>query len=617
MKLKTLVPLISLALATMLSGCNTDGSSDPASSSSGSGDSSSSGGTSETVAVSALAGGYWEIGNSSAASLSNDLSVYAAEDLPNVYVFNDGTQYYYDDDATPGTYVVKTHKITEDIEAGTLSFTYYDVSGATVIDGHHKVLNGILSIDTSSFGVLSGTDHSENDAVKNAVSQANANSGIALANKVAKILDTTTEDSGELRIKFADSDTDVGVDTIAAGKLTFDLTYQLDEDTAQNNSETGDSIYLSLYNADGTSNSNLHTQIILTKGMIEYRTADGKTTVEGTFEEGKKLEVELSWTATGATFSINGTSFPVESYGPQNAVAVVSIKLGDTSDTTQYEALIDNLELFSGSSSVFSDDFEKYTDGHDLSANPYNKSTFEATVIQLSGSTGSTGSDDTSGGDSTDTDSGTDTGTGEGVTDNFDSYTADTHIAETNSGWKSYNTSFDDNTLSSIAVVSNDQAKSGSNSLLIEDLDSKKPYAVREFSSAATTGSVSLDVYVPSTNEKSVYINIGTDKTDDARFFEVRLSSGSLYIEAGDKVEGVDPDIKLQSAVPEDAWNTITLSWDNGTVEVSVNGTLLHTIDQSETGLSAETPSQLTLYTGDNSSTGTKAYFDNVDSDLF
>ncbi|WP_086981031.1 hypothetical protein [Vibrio aphrogenes] len=396
MKLNKLAPFIALALTTTLAGCNFDGSSSDSGSSSGGsssgGGDNSGGGT--VVETSPLAGGYWEIGSSSEAATLSGVSTYAdAVDLPNVYVFDGTTQYYYDDDATPGTYEVKgPTTLTEDIEAGSLSFTYYDASGATPVDGTYSVASGALTIDTAAFGTLSGTNQSSNDVIKSAVNAANENAGIVI-------------------------------------------------------------------------------------------------------------------------------------------------------------------------------------------------------------------------------------GTGE----TFDDYADGTNISEANPAWIEYNTVGDGNG-TSIATVSSEQAKSGSNSLKVSDLEEtvnkgeasevkgNKPYVVRKFINEATlTGEISLDVFIPSSNEKTTYINIGSDKNNDTRYFELRLQAdGGIEAEAG----STDIPLEALTLTPDD-WNTLSLAWDNDNIVVSVNG-IEHTMTQSETKLdSTMTPSQLTIYVGDTDSGGTTAYFDNISSDLF
>lgn len=597
MKLKPIVPLMSLIFAATLTGCNFDGSSDDSASGS------SDGGTG-TVPTALSSDAYWNIGGTAALS---GVSTYS-EDLPNVHVFDGDKQYYYDDDDNFGTYTIKEHSLEENIEAGTLRFTHYDASGPTEVDGEYQISGDTLSIDTAgAFGVLTASDKSEDPSIKDAVTKANEAAGITVSNKVAQLLDTTTGDSGELRVKFADSSTAVGVETIASGKVKFDLTYQLDEDTAQVDTGTGDSIYISLYNADGTSNSNLHTGIILTKGMIEYRTADGKSIVEGSFAEAEKLAIEITWSPSGAIFTINGTEFTVESYGPSNPVAVFSVKLGDTSDTTQYELLIDNLELYSNSNAVFSDNFEGYAEGHVLSDDPYNDNTFEATVINEA----ATSSDDSTD-NGTDTGGETDNGSDTAITENFDSYQTDTNISVASSNWREYNSLGDGKSTLSFVGISSEQANSGNNSLLISDLDdNNKPSAALEFNGSHITGSVSVDVYVPSGNTKDTYINIGNGKNSADRYFEVRMNDGNLTI-AGDN------EVKIPDAVPVDTWTTVSFDWDNGNINTSVNGAVVNTMAHTETGFADDViPSQLTLYVGNDGDASSKAYYDNISSDLF
>ena len=375
MKLKPIVPLMSLILAATLTGCNLDGASDSSSSSDSSG--SGSGGTVPTQSTSPLADSFWNISGNGTTTLSS-VTTYST-DLPNVYVFNGKTQYYYDDDTSFGTYVVTETPITEDIENQTLSFTYYDVSGSTPTDGTYDVVSGALTIETGAFGTLTGTDESANTAVTDAVTTANEAAGIVI-----------------------------------------------------------------------------------------------------------------------------------------------------------------------------------------------------------------------------------------GAGETFDEYTAGTNISEANPIWVEYNTTFTDG-LPSTATVSSDFASSGSNSLLIQDLDStNKPYVTREFSAgAATSGSISFDVYIPSSNEKTTYINVGTGKNNSDRYFELRLSgSGKVEAESGDS----DKEI---GAITNDNWNRLTLAWDGDSITITINNDEV-TMTQSETGLtSSNIPSQLTLYTGDTSGDANKAYFDNIDSDLF
>ncbi len=167
------------------------------------------------------------------------------------------------------------------------------------------------------------------------------------------------------------------------------------------------------------------------------------------------------------------------------------------------------------------------------------------------------------------------------------------------------------------AVISNDFAKSGSNSLRIEDgadstTDNNKPIVGRDFANgAAETGSVSTSVYIPSDGYvKASYIFLGSnnDASSSGRFTEVVFTSSMIKFrdETGSQVD--------LASYSKDTWVDVTIKWVNDDVTVNIDGT-----DYS--GLKAENagsfPTAIALYTGDNGSKGTYTYFDNLDSDLF
>lgn len=199
------------------------------------------------------------------------------------------------------------------------------------------------------------------------------------------------------------------------------------------------------------------------------------------------------------------------------------------------------------------------------------------------------------------------------VTDDFESYTAGTLISDASSDWKTYNI-LDDEFGTTTAEVSSAKSNGGTQSLFLEDKNSdNKPFATREFAAESAAGSVSIDAYFPSTNTKSTYINVGVGKNNSDRYFELNQSGTQLKYENGAS------DVKIADIV-QDQWYTVTLAWTaEGKVTVSLDGQVVASdIDQASTGLSsANIPSQLTLYTGDNSSVVNTAYFDNLDSDLF
>ncbi|MFA0355398.1 hypothetical protein AB4525_00575 [Vibrio breoganii] len=373
---------LAVALSTgLLFGCDFDVGPDSGS------DGGSDGGTTPT---SALVGPLWNFEDASGASTQ-------AIGLPNIYVFNGTDLNYYDDDATPGIYEITTTPYTDDIDGGVVTFTYYDESGnGTEVTGAYTVVDGVLKVDTGSFGELTGTDETTTAEIKAAVEAANADAGF---NNVVQILDTMTDDKGELRLKLADSGTNAAVSEIPAGRINVDLIYQVDEDSTQEATDDGNGANISLFGTGGTSNINLHGEIVLNGGEIFYRTntiSDGKPQLSesiGQYTIGEDLSVEVEWADGKYSFTINdttydngGSGYPVVENTP---VAVIALKLGDDSRTTHYELLVDNLKVWniegSGEELVFEDNFDSYQIGQNLSDNPYNDNSNEAVVINASG----------------------------------------------------------------------------------------------------------------------------------------------------------------------------------------------------------------------------------------
>ncbi|MFA0350003.1 hypothetical protein AB4486_24225, partial [Vibrio sp. 10N.222.55.C6] len=137
-----------------------------------------------------------------------------------------------------------------DEEAGTVSFTYYETGTSTIeiLDGVFSFDDaGALNISDNTTGIdYSGSDQTATDAVQEAISKANEANGI---NGYVQILDTNNggvkNDVGELRLKLSDSSTGATVDSIASGKVTVDLIYQVDENTEQEANGSGNNAYIS------------------------------------------------------------------------------------------------------------------------------------------------------------------------------------------------------------------------------------------------------------------------------------------------------------------------------------------------------------------------------------
>ncbi|CAH7204511.1 conserved hypothetical protein [Vibrio chagasii] len=380
-----------VALSTgLLFGCNSDGLPIP-----------TDGSIEPATPTSALLNGYWEFSDTSAFSAAYSSS--SSTDLPNVYRFSaDGeTLYYYTDnsaDTTLGEYerFETTYEETiEDDTSGQVAFTLFNNDGSVStisVDGDYSAADGGLSIGGNI--PISGTDHSENTEVTSSADTADEASGI---NNAAQILDTLTDDTGELRLKILNTSSTVGK-TISSGKLTVDLTYQLNPDSTQVDEGQNNS-YISLYSTndenDKVSNAYHHGDIAIGDGIIQFRDASGSLTATGgTFDANSTFDatVEVVWTPTSHTFTINGKTYTgAVSSNSSGEVQVIALRLGTNSGVTPYELIADNLKVYSLNESTgeyveeFKDTFNDYSVGYDLNNNPYNSSTSEATVISLTG----------------------------------------------------------------------------------------------------------------------------------------------------------------------------------------------------------------------------------------
>lgn len=168
-----------------------------------------------------------------------------------------------------------------------------------------------------------------------------------------------------------------------------------------------------------------------------------------------------------------------------------------------------------------------------------------------------------------------------------------------------------------IAEVSSTMAKSGANSLyLLDNSTADKPFVLADFAAGpAEAGTISFDAFIPSSNEKIVYINVGVGKNNSDRYFEMRISgSGKVEYEAGSD----DPDV---AKIPTGVWHNITFNWADGKFSFIIDGAPVEAatnVSVSSTGLNVNNvPTTLTIYSGDKRSTGTEVYIDNITSDLF
>lgn len=314
------------------------------------------------------------------------------------------------------------------------------------------------------------------------------------------------------------------------------------------------------------------------------------------------MKVKVSWTEDEFSFSIGD-----DNYGPYAAtntspVELISLKVGDSKTKADLELIADNLKIYSGTEAenelIFEDDFDNYGVGDDLTASRYNR----AIDVMVLG-TGEDNGGDTPPGDTNPGD----------ITDDFDSYTVGTQIDVANSAYKLKGV---DGTEVQ-AVVSDAQAKSGSNSLmLVDNSASTKGVVGREFKDgAANSGSVSSSVFIAD-YVKSSYLYLGTDtgSSSSKRFSEVVFGSSEISLRITDPNDPTKNILEPLTKYSKNTWVDVKVSWNGDNVTVNIDG-----VDYSgyKAEIPANVPTAFALYNGDNSSVGTKTYFDNLHSDLF
>lgn len=223
-------------------------------------------------------------------------------------------------------------------------------------------------------------------------------------NLVAQVLDTDTGDTGELRIRLADS---AGVSEIETGTMSFTFVTQADADTAVTAANPSNNVNISLY-ASGTSTNQLHAEYIFTNSSVRYRgveTNDAgefigevndvdvvvndrvdanneQVTIDGlSYSEGTAIDVVITWDALGSKISIDGGASFTENFEGQDFsnVTVVAFRLAGNSAVSVNELLVDDIVIEDDGVSVFDQDFEDFTVETELGAE-FNGASSEATV---------------------------------------------------------------------------------------------------------------------------------------------------------------------------------------------------------------------------------------------
>ncbi|MDO6422446.1 VCBS domain-containing protein [Saccharophagus degradans] len=263
-------------------------------------------------------------------------------------------------------------------------FESYDEDATLVVAPYHTgnsleaivaVINGPASGET---GGGSGGDSGNGSGPGNA------------GNKIAKIINTTAGDSGELRYPTGSP--------MVQGKLTVSF---LKDDNAIG-VETGEpdspkDAYISLF-GDSVTNSKAIADLRIQSDKFAIRDQD-EIDVTTAFTPGEWQDVEITWDASAAsdtvgptvTITIDGesvatfTSKPTGLANIKNGVEYIVFKFGDNDSTIADAAFhVDNVKVYSdtaGTVEVFSDDFESYSVDAPLAVAPYHTgNTFEAFV---------------------------------------------------------------------------------------------------------------------------------------------------------------------------------------------------------------------------------------------
>ncbi|WAJ69205.1 VCBS domain-containing protein [Catenovulum adriaticum] len=218
--------------------------------------------------------------------------------------------------------------------------------------------------------------------------------------KVAKLTDTKTDDTGELRLKLADSD----IEPLTTGKLTLSFKK---EAGAQNNNPTDNDTdfkdaYIGLYGSSVSSGKDL-IELKIKEGRYDIRNQDIE--VDASFTGDEWIDVEFTWDATNAsdtvqplvTLSINSTQVTNAAFSSVSSnlsltkagLQYLSFKLADNDATVATAYYIDDIKIYSdtaGTVLIFKDDFESYELNATLESSndesPYHSTTNEVVVVE-------------------------------------------------------------------------------------------------------------------------------------------------------------------------------------------------------------------------------------------
>lgn len=235
------------------------------------------------------------------------------------------------------------------------------------------------------------------------------------ANKVAVIIDTDSNDTGELRYALGDNG------PLPQGQVSVSVK-RLDDDLGD-----GDA-FITLFNS-ATNNGGAILDLRIRDSSFGVRSPGDIDTSAATVLLDEFMDVVITWEYPEGnldlnplvTVTVDGVRFTDTGFTPDNdsigGVTHVAFRFGDNGGVREATGkfTVDDLVIYSdtsGTTEVFSDDFEGYADGDSLDtdnpASPYNSSTSEAT-IESTGDIGGPGTEGNKLAEIRDTD-GSDTG---------------------------------------------------------------------------------------------------------------------------------------------------------------------------------------------------------------
>lgn len=313
---------------------------------------------------------------------------------------------------------ILTAEITDANGSGDTAIAYlWMADGAVIADATDATYT--LSAAELGYAITVNVIYTDNDEFEEELTSAATDLVIeepadSVKTQVAVITDTMgvdigdgTTDTGELRLKFSESN----IDPLVSGKLTvlFKKTGDASNNNPNDNETNIKDAYIGLYGSSTNSGFEL-VELRIQDGGYEVRNQAG-ITVANTFTDADWVSVVMTWDASNATattgplitLSIDGTdvtaaAFPTLDSGKDGSFASLVdgvqhliFKMGDNDATVAASYYIDDIKLYSdtaGTSLVFEDDFESYAVADSLDASPYNSSTNEAVVAKVDAAEG-------------------------------------------------------------------------------------------------------------------------------------------------------------------------------------------------------------------------------------